>query len=98
MDLVIYLFYGAIYRIPVCMNIKEAHEDGYHNSLVMEIRVFFDFFDDNNPTICWSNYNIFCVTFKSANWTTEEIGGYSINDKRNQKEEIKWNFIVKKEP
>ena len=68
-----YLFDGTIPRIPVGVNIHNAHKDRNHQSAVVEIFVLIDFFDNNDFTIGRCHDYFLGVLPEKTDRTTEEV-------------------------
>jgi hypothetical protein len=69
-----YHFDGAVNGNPVGVYVQKAHEDTYHDALVVKILSLFNFFYNNHATISRGNNNTVCVTLETTNGTLEEIG------------------------
>lgn len=52
----VYVFYHSVYRIPVGMYIGDVHENGNHQSAVMEIFVFVHLLNYHDTSVGRSHY------------------------------------------
>ncbi|MPM86018.1 hypothetical protein SDC9_133101 [bioreactor metagenome] len=68
-----YHFYRTIYRIPIGMNIEDAHEDRNHDTIIFEIFAFVHLFYGNNLAIGRGNDYFLCFLTEKTYGATEEV-------------------------
>ena len=70
----VYMLYHSVYRIPVGMYIGDVHENGNHQSAVMEIFVFIHLLNYHDTSVGRSHYGFFRISFEQSNRAAEKIG------------------------
>ena len=68
-----HLLDSAVHRIPVGMNIHNAHKYRNHQTTIMEILVFIDFLDYDDFPVGRRNDYFLSVLPEETDRTTEEI-------------------------
>ena len=70
----------AVHRIPVGMDIRDAHENGDHQPPVMEIFTLVHLFQHHNPPVGRGYHRAFRRTVENADGTTEKIEHPPVED------------------
>lgn len=97
--LVMHEFHAPIHREPVGVNIKETHEDAYHEPAIVKIFVFFYLFYNHHFAVGRSHDNIVGVVVREiSDGTSVKICGYTIYSSRSKQEQPEWYFGVKRLP
>ena len=63
---------------PVGVDVEQAHEDAYHEALVVEVFCFFHFLYDNNLSVGRSHDNLVGLAFKESFGASEEVEYYGV--------------------
>ena len=85
--LVLHEFHLSIHREPVGMNIPQAHEDGNHQALIVEVRSVIYFFYYHNLAVCRSYYELLGILYvQVANRAAVEIEHDAIYHSEDNKE------------
>ena len=66
-------FHDSFNGKPVGMHVGDGHKDGDHQSAVVEVLVFFHFFNHHDSSVCRCDHSSFRVSSKLSNGTTEEV-------------------------
>ena len=89
----------AVDREPVGMDIYNAHEDGNHQTAVMEIFILVNLLNDNNLSVGWCHDNILGILRREmADRTTIEIHNKGISHSKDKEKYDEWDFSAKSEP
>ena len=93
--LMLYHFYFAIYRNPVGMHIKKTHENGNHDTLIVEISVLLHLFDDYHFAVGRSYHHLFGIFIEVSDRASVKIHHYGVTQPEYYSEYIKRYITVK---
>ena len=92
-------FHDAFDGEPVGVHVGYRHKDAHHLTAVVEVFIFFHFFDDNDFTIGRSHDHILCFAGKDSHRTSEEIDDDGEYDDKNSEDNIESErATLKKQP
>ena len=92
-------FHDAFDGEPVGVHVGYRHKDAHHFTAVVEVFIFFHFFDDNDLTIGRSHDHILSFAGKDSHRTSEEIDDDGEYDDKNSEDDIESErATLKKQP
>jgi hypothetical protein len=100
-EIAVMMLYGLYLTVdgkPVGMHIKRAHEDGNHQSAVMEILSLFYLLNDHHTAVGGSHDYLLRVFIEITNGTTVKIHDNHVKHTKNGKKALERHLRVKQMP
>ena len=76
-------FHRTFHGKPVGVYVGHRHKDRHHQTAIVEVFIFFHFFNHHNATIGRSHHHIVGVAWEDAHGTTEEIDYDAVDNDEN---------------